>query len=179
MEYAHCIQARQATPEQALALFESLAPADVDFMFGAWKGEGFHTDHPLDGVLEAYHWHGKRFEDAETVHPLVFRTLWGSTLNVNPGLMVISPRLVERVGVPKAPALGRLFQCLIPLMRTGRPRARLRMTEYRGTSCATMIYDQLPILDVFRRIDDDTALGLMDLRGLSRPLFFVLRREQA
>ncbi|WP_081748151.1 GXWXG domain-containing protein [Leptolyngbya sp. PCC 6406] len=30
-------------------------------MFGPWKGSGFPTHHPLDGALETYHWHGKRF----------------------------------------------------------------------------------------------------------------------
>ena len=53
------------------------------------------------------------------------------------------------------------------------------MMEHRGVSTATMIYDALPIHDVFRKVDDDTVLGLMDLRGLPQPFFFVLRRERA
>jgi hypothetical protein len=45
-----------------------------------------------------------------------------------------------------------------------------------GAAGATMIYDTLPILDVFRRVDRDTLLGVMDLRGA--PFFvFTLRRE--
>ncbi len=51
------------------------------------------------------------------------------------------------------------------------------MMEHRGRVTATMIYDARPIHDVFRRVDGDTALGLMDLRGVPRPFFFVLRRE--
>ena len=39
-----------------------------------------------------------------------------------------------------------------------------------------MIYDQLPIIDVFRRIDGTTLLGLMDMRALPQPYFFVLTR---
>ncbi|CAJ1586868.1 DUF4334 domain-containing protein [[Mycobacterium] wendilense] len=54
---------------------------------------------------------------------------------------------------------------------------RLRMVEYRGVLSATMIYDALPINDHFRLIDDDTVLGVMDMRGLDRPLMFVLRRD--
>jgi hypothetical protein len=42
---------------------------------------------------------------------------------------------------------------------------------------ATMSYDALPINDVFRKVDNDTVLGAMDLRGLQMPLMFVLRRE--
>jgi hypothetical protein len=55
-------------------------------------------------------------------------------------------------------------------------KARLRMTEYRGRLSATMVYDDRPILDVFRKVDRDTLLGLMDARDLP-PYFFVLRRE--
>lgn len=46
-----------------------------------------------------------------------------------------------------------------------------------------MIYDQLPINDVFRRLDGvagaDAVIGAMDLRGLTRPYFFVLRRDDS
>jgi hypothetical protein len=44
-------------------------------------------------------------------------------------------------------------------------------------SSATMIYDALPINDVFRKVDADTMLGAMDIRGTTEPFFFVLRRE--
>jgi hypothetical protein len=40
-----------------------------------------------------------------------------------------------------------------------------------------MCYDALPINDVFRKVDDDTLVGAMDLRGLQMPFMFVLRRE--
>ena len=39
-----------------------------------------------------------------------------------------------------------------------------------------MVYDRLPIHDCFRRLDDDTVLGLMDQKGARQPFFFVLRR---
>jgi hypothetical protein len=51
------------------------------------------------------------------------------------------------------------------------------MTNFRGKASATMIYDQLPVLDVFRNVDEDTVLGLMDLKGIKRPFFFLLHRE--
>jgi hypothetical protein len=37
----------------------------------------------------------------------------------------------------------------------------------------------LPIVDVFRRTDPDTLLGLMDLRGMEKPFFFLLERDQS
>ncbi len=39
-----------------------------------------------------------------------------------------------------------------------------------------MIYDPLPIQDARRRVDKDTRRGVMDMRNLSAPFFFVLRR---
>ena len=63
------------------------------------------------------------------------------------------------------------------MLQTEEPKARLRMTEYRGVVSATMIYDSLPINDIFRKVDDDTVLGVMDLRFTPQPFFFVLRRE--
>jgi hypothetical protein len=40
-----------------------------------------------------------------------------------------------------------------------------------------MVYDNLPIIDVFRRLDANSLLGLMDARGLDQPFFFTLQRE--
>jgi len=46
------LDAGRATTEEAMELFDSLEPVDVGFMIGNWKGEGFHTNHPMDGLLE-------------------------------------------------------------------------------------------------------------------------------
>lgn len=177
--FANALQAGGASTEEALAIFDALEPVDTDFMLGAWKGEGFPTGHPLDGVLEAFHWHGKRFESTEHVHPLVFDTLGGKTTSLNPLLMMPSLGLLDRLPVLKSNGVGRTFQVLMPLMATRRSRARLRMTSYRGKTSATMLYDNLPINDVFRRVDADTVMGVMDLKGIRQPFFFVLRREAA
>ncbi len=66
----------------------------------------------------------------------------------------------------------------MPLLSTSESRARLRMTEYRGKSSATMIYDQLPINDIFRKLDDNTVLAVMDNRTVKDPFFFKLIRDQ-
>ena len=167
------LKAGQATTNEALELFDSLEPVDVNFMIGTWKGEGFHTNHPMDGLLETYHWYGKQFESLEDVHPLIFSTLRGGFARVNPGLL--GPALT--VPMPRSAMVGRLFQTLLPCLATSRSSARLRMTTYRGQSSATMIYDQLPIHDVFRQINQDAVLGVMDRKGMNLPFFFVLRRE--
>ncbi len=173
MSVNETLNAGRATTEDAMQLFDSLEPVDVGFMIGHWKGEGFHTNHPMDGLLEAYHWHGKRFESSEDVHPLVFSTLRGGVASVNPVFM--GPTL--RLPMPRSAMVGRLFQALLPLLTTSRSKARLRMTTYRGKSSATMIYDQLPMNDVFRKIDQDAVFGAMDFKGMKSPFFFILRRE--
>lgn len=166
-----------AKTDEALVIFDSLEPVDVGFMIGDWKGEGFHTDHPMDGLLEAYHWYGKRFESQEDVHPLVFTTLGGGLACVNPAFMGLSLGLMGRVRMPRSTSIWRLFQVAMPLLTTSKSRARLRMTSYRGKTSATMIYDQLPINDVFHKIDENSVLGIMDLKGMKKPFFFILRRE--
>lgn len=54
--------------------------------------------------------------------------------------------------------------------------ASLRAVEHRGVVTATMVYDQHPVFDHFRRVDASTVLGLMDRKGEAAPLFFTLRR---
>jgi hypothetical protein len=165
------------TTEQAFTRFDGLPPVEIPFLLGSWTGESFPTGHPLDGALEAFHWHGKRFDSAEEVHPLVFTTLGGGLICLEPKAMGPGLRLSDRFPVPKSALAGRLFQLLLPLLSTARSCARLRMTSYRGVLSATMLYDHLPINDVFRKLDDDTVLGVMDFKGMEMPFFFQLRRE--
>jgi hypothetical protein len=174
--FSEFITAGSASTAEALTLFDGLDCVDTDFMLGDWKGAGFPTDHPLDGVLEVYHWYGKKFESTEHVHPLVFTNTRGNKVSVNPALIPLS--LSDVMPIPKAPFMGRLMQYCIPLLSTRRSRARLRMTSYRGKVSATMIYDDKPINDVFRQVDGNTVLGIMDRKGMAQPFFFVLRREQ-
>lgn len=63
------------------------------------------------------------------------------------------------------------------LLKTEASQARLRMMDYRGKVSATMIYDYLPINDSFRKVDENTVLGIMDWKNSSQPFFFVLKRS--
>ena len=172
------LNAASATTHEALDIFDALAPVELDFMTGYWKGEGFRTHHPMDGLLEAYHWYGKRFENPEDVHPLVFSTRRGGVACVNPVFMGPFLSLADNMLMPRLPAAGRLFQLVMPLFTTSKSRARLRMPAYRGKLSATMIYDQLPINDVFRQVDENTVFGIMDRKGMKVPFFFILRRAR-
>jgi hypothetical protein len=165
-----------AAASQALTFFDELPPVEVADLLGRWRGSELATGSPLDGLLELYGWYGKHFIDPETVHPLLFRDRAGVPRPVNPALVPLTlvrrrPHLVRnRIGAAA-------FAGLRPLLSTRRPAARLRMVEHRGVLTAAMIYDTLPITDVFRRVGRDSLLGLTDMRGLDQPCFFVLRRD--
>ena len=58
-------------------------------------------------------------------------------------------------------------------------KATLRFVRYRGVSTATMVYDQHPIIDHFRKITGDLVLGVTDKKGDAFPLYFYLRRRSA
>ncbi len=57
--------------------------------------------------------------------------------------------------------------------------ATLRMVEFRGVVTATMIYDRHATFDHFRRVSDDTVLGIMDRKGAEAQLCFTLTRRAA
>lgn len=176
--FADALSAGTTTPEAALALFDGLAPVPLVAMTGTWRGAEFPSGHPLDGLLAASGWYGKRFVDAETVDPLLFYTADRSqAFALDPGKLPVRLDHLMRWPLPRTAHLHRLVLAARPLLQTHQPKARLRLTEYRGRASATMIYDDLPILDVFRQVDADTVLGVMDLRGLVQPYFFVLRRD--
>lgn len=55
------------TPDKAIALFDSLAPAEASQMIGKWRGAGIATGHKMDGMLESSYWYGKEFRGPEDV----------------------------------------------------------------------------------------------------------------
>lgn len=165
-------------PAAALAdlldYFDRQAAVAPDEMLGRWKGFEIATGHVYDGLLGPLGWWGKSFRSSDDVDPLLFER-GGKLFAGNPGLMPLA--LVERFpALAKSRPSAALFRFLSPLLRTGKPRARLRALTYRGVTSAAMIYDQLPIADCFRKVDRDTLIGAMDIRGFADPYIFVLRR---
>lgn len=164
----------KTTTEKALQLFDALEPVNLDFMLGRWQGSGLHTSHPMDGLLEASNWYGKEFIDSENVHPLLFLNGQGKVIKVAPNPIAMNWLL--KFPIIKNDFLKPLLGLTNSLLKTETSQARLRMMEYREKVSATMIYDYLPINDSFRKVDDDTVLGIMDFKSLSKPFFFVLKR---
>ncbi|MFC7500480.1 DUF4334 domain-containing protein [Nocardioides sp. CPCC 206347] len=166
---------RGTDPETALAFFDSLPAVTCDELRGRYRGRELLTGHPMDGLLEASGWYGKQFDDADHVHPLLFQGRGGEVFAVEPRKVPlgIAPKIPSAVVDRSQGAVGALKAAL----RTKKHRARLRAVEYRGVVSAAMVYDHLPIIDVFRRVDADTLLGVMDLRD-SAPYVFVLQHDQ-
>lgn len=157
-----------------LAWFDSLDPVSVEFMIGKWRGEGVPTHHPMDGLLENFNWYGKEFVSAEQVHPLVFQRSDDSLVKLNPQFMPL--KYARNTVIVRQSWFKKLFELSTLVTKTKASKARLRLTEYRGKVSATMIYDDKPINDVFRKIDENTVLGVMDLKGMRQPFFFKLKR---
>lgn len=162
------------TTAEAEALYDSLPAVRPEELSGRYRGRELTTGHPMDGLLEPSGWYGKQFDGPDQVHPLLFSTPGGD-------IFAVDPRKVPLGLVPKVPAAvvdrsRSLLGALKPAVRTKKHRARIRSVEHRGVVTAAMVYDHLPIIDFFRRVDDDTLLGVMDLRG-SAPYYFVLTKD--
>lgn len=173
--FSDAVQKGSATTAEALALFDALDVVSLDCMLGRWHGAGFPTQHRMDGILEAYGWYGKEFHSLNEVDPLLFKQ-GNKLVKMNPERIPLT-LLTADFEPPKSAFVGRCFSLLIPTITTNDHKARMRMTEFRGKVSATMLYDGLPINDVFRKVDNDTLLGLMDLKGMDQPFFFVLHRD--
>lgn len=163
-------------PAEVLAFYDALPAATLEQMTGSWRGAGLPTGHVFDGLLEQFGWHGKRFDGPEDAHPLVFADSDGKLFSIDPARIPMGA-LIDHIDLARNSAASGLFRMSAKMLSTQKPCARLRMTEYRGVLSATMIYDALPINDVFRAVGADVLVGAMDMRGFDRPFMFTLRRE--
>jgi hypothetical protein len=55
--------------------------------------------------------------------------------------------------------------------------ARLRELSFRGTSSAGLVYDQRPWIDYFRKLDDNTLVAAIDIKGRPMGMGFFLVRD--
>jgi len=147
--------------------FDHLESIDCEFMHGQLKGLEVITGHPMNGLLDKANWYGKKFIDDETVFPLVLLNPKSSNLfSIDPKWLPLGLDFSFLKSKSKYLVRG------LRLLKTDKSKARLRMVEFRGKSSATMIHD------VFRRIDQNTVLGWMDLKDQAQPYFFILIRDE-
>lgn len=147
---------RETDTHTACRIFDELEPVELEDLLGTWKGHEFRTGHALDGVLKKLNWYGKAFHDAENVDPLLFKGLDGEVFAVDPVPLMDLRKLVKAAG----------------------GKARMRRVEHRGKTSAAMIYDHLPIIDHFRKVNNQVLLGMMDHKGDKEPYFFILEKAE-
>ena len=161
--------------EEAFSFFDGLKPIEVSMMKGMWRGKELHTGHPMEGLLSVCKWSGKKFVDVENVFPLVFEKGNHKLYYGNPGVMPLNAPYEK---IPKI-IISILFKIVYPFIKTKKSKARLRMVEFRGKSSASMLYDQVGIIDIFRKVDASTVMGIMDFKQnpSGKSYFFALYKE--
>lgn len=163
-----------ASQAEAFQLFDALEVVDFETMWGLWKGSEITSGHPMEGLLTAAGWYGKRFESPESVYPLVFQKTDGTLFTGNPALLPLSLPF-DKVSL-KSISIG--MKVVRPFFTTEKSSARLRITDYRGKPSASMVYDAKAIIDIFRKVDETTLMGVMDIKNIKQGMsyFFVLRK---
>lgn len=166
-----------ADETEGFALFDGLPPLMPAELVGLWQGRGVPSGHPLDGVLENLGWYGKRFHVDRRADALLFSTGGRRLAAVDPaGIPVRLALRFSKLG-RTGPARNLFFHLIKSLWAKG-PVASLQSLHFRGKTSTAMVYDRQPIIDHFRRLDDDRLLGLMIIEGDPRPYFFLLERAE-
>ncbi|KAL5043026.1 hypothetical protein BDW71DRAFT_210624 [Aspergillus fruticulosus] len=153
----HILSSKPVTPLAATILFNSLPPLSVSDLLGSWHGTCALTNHPGIAALKAARWVGKDFHSTEDVDPIISLD---PSLPYPPG---------HRASEDKRE--GRVVNSLMG-------KARIREVKYNNVVSASMVYNDKPIIDYFRRVDERTVMGVMDAAGTveDHPLYFVLER---
>ncbi|SDO18803.1 DUF4334 domain-containing protein [Alkalicoccus daliensis] len=165
---------KNISPVEAFHFFDSLESVEIPFLKGLWQGKEFPAAHPFGGLLPKVNWYGKEFITPQIVHPLVMEKKNKERYFLNP---VFIPFHLPIEKIPHF-LLVPVFKFVSPLMKTNAPKARLGTLEYRGKLSAAMIYDHHGINDIFRKVDENTVLGVMETRNPKKSgYFFVLERN--
>jgi hypothetical protein len=140
--------------EKVLELFSQLEPISVDSVIGLWRVVAFGRT-PRDPIAEQ--------PDPGPLpqrEGLGLRKLYGK-------------RFVTRDDAEPIVCLAE-DGTLVASVDFG--VARLRELSFLGTSSAGMVYDHQPWIDYFRKLDHDTLVAMIDMKGSPMGTgFFMLR----
>lgn len=159
----------KVTVEECFEVFDNLEAITPDFLVGyRWKGWEFNTGHPLNGALETVGWYGKEFYDENNGQPLL---LYSDNEKLDDQLWPIYPPTSFQIPVTgetpdRSKHEAKASQC------------RLKSILHRGVVTASMFYDENPVNDTFRKVGQDTVMGIMDNKHIPLPYFFVLERAK-
>ncbi|KSZ56681.1 DUF4334 domain-containing protein [Rhodococcus sp. C26F] len=102
--------------------------------------------------LVGYRWKGFSFDTGHRTHTLLGKSRWyGKTFA---SVSEVQPLVCYGED-------GELFSDT----KTGRGEASLWEIVFRGEVTATMVYDGMPVFDHFKKVDDDTVVGVMNGKG--------------
>ena len=164
-----------SSQDELCAWFRSLEPVLPKEMVGLWRGAGVPSGHPLDGVLENLHWFGKRFHPNLRADALLFQWRPGRLVPIEPGYLPIG--LVLRLAPIGRNFVARnLFSYLQKAFHARGTTASLKLRMIDGDETAAMVYDKQPIVDYFRRVDQNEVAGMMCVDRDERRYFFTLRK---
>ncbi|MBF0660935.1 MULTISPECIES: DUF4334 domain-containing protein [unclassified Rhodococcus (in: high G+C Gram-positive bacteria)] len=102
--------------------------------------------------LVGFRWKGFSFDTGHRTHGLLGASRWY-------GKTFVSPTEVQPLVCRGED--GELFSD----KETGRGEASLWEIVFRGEVTATMVYDGMPVFDHFKKVDDDTLIGVMNGKG--------------
>lgn len=146
-------------------------------MIGLLTGRGMPSGHPLDGVLENFGWFGKRFSAQMRADALLFRGGEKRLVAIDPAWIPL--RLVLRFHkLGRTLAASNLASYLLRRLRAKGPVASLKALSFHEVTSAAMTYDMQPIVDYFRKVDDNCVMGAMVIEGDDRIYFFELMRVE-
>ncbi|MBL7500632.1 DUF4334 domain-containing protein [Frankia sp. CNm7] len=146
------------------ALRESGAPVEPAELDALWA-----LLEPVDALEILGQWRGFAFPTGHGIERVLRRSRWYGKRFV----ALDDARPLLCVGED-----GELFSDV----ESGRGEASLWNVEFRGEVTATMVYDGMPVLDHFKRLDDRTLMGIMNgkpsvvLDG-GRHFYFGLERD--
>ncbi|WP_245699768.1 DUF4334 domain-containing protein [Streptomyces roseifaciens] len=146
----------QRVVQEVLDIITSAGECD-----NARLAELFDRLEPVDTDLLIGTWRGGGFEHTSENAALLAKMRWYGKRFASPGQ--VEPLLCrdEEGNVFSYEEMG---------------LATLHEVVYRGKQSTAMVYDQLPIIDHFRRLTDDVLLGLMDKKGAPADFYFHLTR---
>ena len=147
--------AKPLETEKFLELFGELEPVSIDSMMGLWRAVGFGRP-PAD-----------RTPALPAPGPLPQRE--GIGMN-----KIYGKRFITRDDVEPVVCFAD-DGTLVGSADFG--VARLREFSFLGRSSAGLVYDQRPWIDYFRKLDDNTGVAAIDVKGRPMGMGFFLVRD--
>lgn len=137
---------------------DNASPADLDELWA--------TLDTVDASEILGRWKGDEFRTGHPMNGMLAKANWfGKTFN---SLSDVQPNMCYDKD-------GELYSNL----EIGKGEASLWNVEFRGEVTATMVYDGRPIFDHFKRVDDNTLMGVMnakDINAIGGYFYFLLER---